>query len=525
VIRRPRRAAPSLALVACAAILAGACSGGSAPSAGGPTAARPAVTGVPTAASAATPTPAPVAALRPYYQQRLRWTDCGGPYQCAELVVPMDYSRPAGSRIKISVIRLPAQGNAEPLGSLVINPGGPGVSGIDYARAARAVITRPVRDRYDIVGFDPRGVGKSSPVDCLSDKELDEFVALDGSPDDAQETRALVRQSQLFAEECATQTGPLLGHVDTRNVARDLDVLRAALGDRRLYYLGKSYGTFIGATYAELFPERVGRLVLDGAIDPGVTVEEMLLAQAGGFERALSAFVADCLPKPICPLSGSRSDGVDQVRTLLERLDREPLPTGQSRRLAQSMGILSVVAALYEEQGWPALAVALRLAFNGDGSVLLRIADLYLERRPDGRYNGNQNEAIYAVNCLDDPGDASPERIQRSLPRFRRAAPTFGEYLAWSALPCEYWPVRSSSAARRVTAAGAQPILVVGTTRDPATPYAWAVGLARQLESGVLLTYVGDGHTAYARGSSCIDSAVENYLVRGRAPRDGTRCT
>jgi pimeloyl-ACP methyl ester carboxylesterase len=355
---------------------------------------------------------------------------------------------------------------------------------------------------------------------------LDEFVALDGSPDDAQETRALVRQSQLFAEECATQTGPLLGHVDTRNVARDLDVLRAALGDRRLYYLGKSYGTFIGATYAELFPERVGRLVLDGAIDPSVSAEAMSLAQAGGFERALSAFVTDCLPQPICPLSGSRSDGVDQVRDLLERIDRQPLPTGQSRRLTQSLAILGVAAALYEEaQGWPALVVGLRLALNGDGSVLLRLADLYLDRRADGRYNGNQNEAIYAVNCLDHPGDASPEHIQGSLQRFRRVAPTFGEYLAWSALPCEYWPVRSAAVARRVAAAGAQPILVVGTTRDPATPYAWAVGLARQLESGVLLTYVGDGHTAYARGSSCIDTAVENYLVRGRAPRDGTRCT
>jgi pimeloyl-ACP methyl ester carboxylesterase len=423
------------------------------------------------------------------------------------------------------VIRLPADSFGQRVGSLVINPGGPGGSGIDYARVARVAITAPVRQRFDIVGFDPRGVGESSPVDCLTDRELDEFISGDASPDDAGERREAIRASQSFARGCARRTGDLLGHVATQNVARDLDVLRAALDDERLYYLGKSYGTFIGATYAELFPKRVGRLVLDGALDPRVNSEEMALAQARGFERALTAFVGDCLQRAICPLTGDRDQALDQVRALLQHLDRSSLRTGEPRRLTQSLAVLGVVAALYEEQqGWPALAVALRLALRGDGSALLQLSDIYTERTSDGRYRGNQNEAIYAVNCLDHPAAASPVDGDQVLQRFRAASPTFGEFLAWSELPCKYWPVPPVGTARPVAAPGAPPILVVGTTRDPATPYAWAQGLATQLQSGVLLTYVGDGHTAYARGSDCVDSAVEAYLVRGRAPRDGARC-
>jgi pimeloyl-ACP methyl ester carboxylesterase len=528
--RRPRRR-PAVALVAGAAVLAAACTGPAAPT--DPAAPQPG-NAAPTAAAGSAapmtgpmtaPTVASTTALRPFYEQRLRWRSCGGPYQCAELTVPMDYARPAGPRIQISVLRVPAQGRGKPLGSLVINPGGPGASGVEYAREARAAITAPVRERYDIVGFDPRGVGQSSPVDCVGDAELDQFVAMDGSPDNSAETRALIRVSQSFAEECARRSGALLNHVGTESVARDLDILRAALGDEQLHYLGKSYGSFIGATYAQLFPTRVGRLVLDGAVDPSLDIEEKSLAQAAGFEQALAAFVADCQPQAFCPLRGGQAQGIRQVRDLLEQLDRRPLPTGEERRLTQSLGVLGVIVPLYEgRQGWPVLAVALRGAFAGDGSTLLRLADLYLNRRSDGRYDDNQNEAIIAVNCIDQPGNAPPEQIQASLPRFRRASPTFGDYLAWGSLPCEYWPARPAGAARPITAAGAKPILVVGTIRDPATPYDWAVGLARQLKSGVLLTYVGDGHTAYARHSACIDGAVENYLLRGRPPRDGTRC-
>jgi len=518
----------ALALVVSAALLAGACSGGGPPptSGAGPAGSAPAGSpraGTPGTAPAADP--AQSAALRRFYEQRLRWEVCGGLYRCARLEVPVDYGRPSAGTIRISVIRVPAEGPGDRIGSLIVNPGGPGVSGVDYARQARSVITRPVRQRYDIVGFDPRGVGESAPVDCLDDRELDRFLGIDGSPDNEAEKQALIRESRSFAEACGRQAAGLLRHVSTADVARDVDVLRAVLGEPRLYYLGASYGTFIGATYAELFPGRVGRLALDGAVDPGVSGEEVSLVQARGFEQALTAFVADCLPRRICPLTGSRSQGVQQIRALLAQIDRTPLPTGESRRLTQSLAVLGIVAPLYSKsQGWPALAVALRRALRGDGSVLLQLADFYTDRTSDGRFKSNQNEAIYAVNCLDQPVNASPARIERLLPRFRQASPTFGDYFAWSPLPCGYWPVPATGRPHPIAAPGAPPILVIGTTGDPATPYAWAQGLARQLRSGVLLTYVGDGHTAYAASSACINTAVETYLLSGRPPRDGTRC-
>jgi len=511
------------ALVASAALFIGACSGDpSAPPAGSGAGADR----TPTVTATAPLGSAQSAALRRFYEQKLRWEVCGGPYRCAQLTVPVDYGRPSGPTIQISVIRVPAEGPGERIGSLVVNPGGPGVSGIEYARQASIAITAPVRQRYDIVGFDPRGVGESAPMDCLDDRETDRFLGVDGSPDDEAEKQALIRASRSFADACGRRAAGLLGHVATTNVARDLDVLRAALGERRLYYLGASYGTFIGATYAELFPNRVGRLALDGAVDPAVTGEDAALAQARGFERALSAFVADCLPRRICPLSGSSRQAVQQIRDLLAGIDRAPLRTGESRRLTQPLAVLGMAAALYSKrQGWPALTVGLRLAFDGDGSVLLQLADFHTDRTSDGRFASNQNEAIYAVNCLDQPGSSSPAAIEKVLPRFREASPTFGEYVAWSSLPCAYWPVPATGRAHPIAGPEAPPILVVGTTRDPATPYAWAQGLARQLRSGVLLTYVGDGHTAYAGSSDCINSAVETYLLSGRPPRDGTRCT
>jgi pimeloyl-ACP methyl ester carboxylesterase len=469
--------------------------------------------------------PARSPALRQFYEQRLRWEVCGGEFRCAQLRVPIDYAEPDGATIQIAVVRLPADGPGERVGSLVINPGGPGVSGISYARQARSQITAQVRERYDIVGFDPRGVGESSPVDCLNDRETDEFLSIDGSPDDATEKAELIRSSRSFAQACARRAAALLGHVSTPEVARDLDVLRSALGDQRLYYLGKSYGTLIGARYAELFPGRVGRLVLDGAVDPSVSGDEQNLAQVRGFEQALAAFVADCLRRSLCPLGGTRSQALRQVRGLLGQLDRFPLPTKQPRRLTQTLALYGMALPLYlGKDGWPALIVALRMAYAGDGSLLLHISDAYFDRGPDGRYESNQNEVFYAVNCLDQSMSTTPAEIERSLPRFRAASPTFGQHFAWSNLPCEYWPVRSTATARAVMGPAAPPILVVGTTRDPATPYAWAQGLARQLRSGVLLTYDGDGHLAYARGSRCVDGAVDRYLLRGQAPREGTRC-
>ncbi|MDP9417156.1 MAG: alpha/beta hydrolase [Actinomycetota bacterium] len=466
--------------------------------------------------------------LQKFYQQRVEWSECGDDFECARVAVPLDYDSPGAGSIELSVVRRPASGDEKDrIGSLLLNPGGPGVSGVDYARHADVVVSEDLREHFDIVGFDPRGVARSEPIRCLTDRELDEFVAADGSPDDPGEERELLDQAAGLAKGCQARSGRLLAHVGTRNAARDLDVLRAVLGDESLHYLGKSYGTLLGATYAELFPARAGRLVLDGAVDPTVPNEQFGRAQAAGFEQAMRAFVADCLERDDCPFDGDMAAGLQEIAVLLERIDEHPLPSsGSERRLTQGLAVAAVAAALYDEsQGWPILRTALGEAEQGEGTTLLRIADVYTDRQPDGRYSTNQNEAFYAVSCVDTPNGTADVDERRALAaEYAETAPLFGPYLAWGALPCASWPVPPEGKPGRIRAAGSPPILVVGTTRDPATPHVWAVGLVDQLDAGVLLSWDGDGHTAYRRGSSCVDEIVDTFLLRGETPEDGRRC-
>jgi pimeloyl-ACP methyl ester carboxylesterase len=476
-----------------------------------------------TAGATASPSSAPTADLSRFYTQRPRWTGCGDRFECTRVRVPLDYADPTGRTIEISVNRLPARGGRR-TGSLVLNPGGPGASGLDYARAATSVVSGTVRQRFDIVGFDPRGVGESTPVRCLDDKETDTYLAADGSPDTAAEERRLAELSEAFGRRCAERSGALLAHVGTRDAARDLDVLRAVLGDAKLTYLGKSYGTYLGATYAELFPSRVGALVLDGALDPSLTNRDFSREQARGFETALRAFVDDCRRRSDCPLPAARDRALDRVAALLRAIDRRPLSGDRGRRVTEGLAVIGVLSALYDEQLWPLLRDALAEAQGGSGETLLLLADFYTDRDENGHYTNNSNDAIYAVSCLDRPEDGDVDSTRAAAAEFRRVAPRFGTYLAWSGLPCATWPYPAQGPPRRIAAAGARPILVVGTTRDPATPYAWSRALADQLESGRLLTYDGDGHTAYRRGSACIDRAVDAYLMDGTLPRDGTRC-
>ncbi|HET8615815.1 MAG TPA: alpha/beta hydrolase [Actinomycetales bacterium] len=477
----------------------------------------------------ASASPAPVPPdLGAFYDQKLTWAGCGGDFQCSHLTVPVDYAEPAGATLRLAIIRLRASDQRDRIGSLVINPGGPGGSGIDYARAARAVISERVREHYDVVGFDPRGVGESDPVQCLTDAQTDTLVASDPTPDDKAEVDTTVELFKGLAAGCEKRTGALLAHVGTKDAARDMDVLRAALGDPRLFYLGKSYGTFLGAVYAQEFPKNVGRMVLDGAIDPALSGEQVDLGQAKGFEQATRAFVADCVKGRDCPLGSDLDRGMERLRQLLHRLDSSPLPTNDpSRPLTEGLGSLGIAVAMYDEGYWPTLRAALAQALGGDGSALLQLSDVYTDRGSDGRYASNQNTVIYAVNCLDRPyrGDDPVAEAERNVTTFSKAAPTWGAFLAWSELPCAYWPVKPSTTPEPIHAEGSGPIVVVGTTRDPATPYAWAQGLAKELANGHLLTYSGDGHTAYRRGSRCIDKAVDAYLLRGDVPKDGTRCS
>lgn len=475
-----------------------------------------------TDAPAVTSRSAPSGPLARFTDQRLRWRDCRDGFECTRLVVPVDYSNPRGGTLSLAVVRLPARGDAK--ASLVLNPGGPGSSGVDYARAAARVVSPDVRERFDVVGFDPRGVGRSRPVECLSDRELDRFLAADGSPDDPAEEQALDRVSRALGAGCLADRPGLVDHVGTRDVARDLNVLRAALGDRRLHYLGKSYGTLIGTTFAERFPRRVGRLVLDGVLDPALNGEEVAYGQAVGFQRAFRAFLSDCLRRISCPLSGSADQAQAQVGRLLDDVDAQPLRGEPDRLVTQSLAVLGFAAAMYAEGTWPVLRRAIGEALRGEGRTLLALADFYSDRGPDGRYTTNAVEALYAVNCLDRPEASDLDAFRIAASRAEAASPVFGPFIAWGSLPCATWPVPAQGAPHAVRAEGARPILLVGTTRDPATPYAWARSTARALESGRLLTMVGDGHTAYRKGSACIDRAVDSYLLDGALPARGTRC-
>ncbi|WP_337062431.1 alpha/beta hydrolase [Kineococcus sp. G2] len=509
-----RRPAPVL-VTAATALLLGGCS----LVAGGEPDAEPVGTASPVVSEAAADP-----ALAAFYDQDLEWADCGGGFECTRLTVPVDYADPTGATASLAVVRSRTSATGEDrLGSLVLNPGGPGASGVEYARAARNVLTEEVREHFDVVGFDPRGVGGSDPLRCLPDEEVDEFLAADPTPDDAAEVRRLQRLTAELGEGCVA-SGELAAHVDTRTAAKDLDVLRAALGDDRLSYLGKSYGTYLGALYAEQFPQRVGRFVLDGAIDPSLSSEEVNAGQAAGFEVALRSYVRDCLEREECPLSGDVEAALGQVRALLSSLDAEPLPTSSGRELTQGLAYYALAYPLYAPSLWPRLTEALTAAFGGDGTALLALADAYASRSADGRYANNSSTVIHAVNCLDRADEQTPEEVRASVPEFEAASPTFGAFLAWGGLACAEWPVPAVGPAEPVDAAGAAPILVVGTTRDPATPYAWAQGLAEQLDSGRLLTYDGDGHTAYRTGSACVDEAVDAYLLAGELPEEGARC-
>ncbi|CAM5409620.1 alpha/beta hydrolase [Streptomyces viridifaciens] len=514
------------------AVSAGGCSGGPSVASGGPGPSDSTDSAVPGATSAVTPLePLPTAAtaaLAPYYAQRPTWQPCDGGFECTTFRVPMDYDRPGDGDLTLSAARaaVEAAGSGDSrVGSLLLNPGGPGGSAIEYLEAVARTYDRAVRARYDLVGLDPRGVGRSNPVSCLSGDRMDAFTSADLAPGDQRAIDALVAADKEFAEGCRKQAGPVLGHLSTVEAARDMDVLRALLGDERLNFVGKSYGTFLGATYAGLFPSRVGRVVLDGAMDPALDSVTGNRTQAGGFETAWAAFAKDCAKREDCPFGRTEQQVGEQLTALLAAVHANPLRSSDhGRRLTGSQATTGVVQALYAEFLWPELRTALSDAKAGDGTGLLKLSDAYYGREADGSYP-NMMFANAAVNCLDLPAPfRSPEDVQRAVPDFERASPHFGRDIAWMALTCAYWPVRATGAAHTIRAAGAAPIVVVGTTRDPATPYDWARSLAGQLESGRLLTYDGDGHTAYGRRSTCVDGAVNRFLLTGEAPEQDRRC-
>jgi pimeloyl-ACP methyl ester carboxylesterase len=467
--------------------------------------------------------------LARYYQQHLDWQSCDNGFQCARLLVPFDYTHPGKDRFDLPVVRLPAAQPSQRIGALVINPGGPGGSGVQYALGARSEFPRAALARFDIVGIDPRGVAGSKPaLACMTGPQLDTYLATSEMPADQAQQDQVVTQARLYAARCQQNSGKLLPYVSTRNAARDLDVLRAALGEPRLTFLGKSYGTYLGAWYAQVFPKRVRALVLDGAVDPATTAVQADLVQAEGFQVAFGSFTAWCLARADCPLRTGPATTAGQAAARLQAL----LVRANSRPLASQLGtgqvadgallLNGVAAGLYSKSTWPVLRTGLAGAFGGDGSVLLQLANLLLERNRDGTYS-NLVDADTAISCVDRPWPRPLAAWRAAASAAARAAPLFGAPIVWGNLPCAYWPVPSDPLPA-ITAAGAPPILVVGTTRDPATPYRWAQALARDLSSGVLLGWNGDGHTAYGQGSACVDTIVNDYLISLKVPRSGTVC-
>ena len=466
------------------------------------------------------------AALEPFYSQVLVWSDCGDGLQCSTANAPLDWTDPAAGEIELALVRHPATGS-DRLGSLLVNPGGPGASGYDFVKESVDYATdKSLQAAYDIVGFDPRGVGRSSAVACYDASQMDEYLY--GIPAAERGTDAWISELEAaasdFGSACETETGALLGHVDTVSAAHDLDLLRAILGDTKLNYLGYSYGTFLGATYAELYPSKVGRMVLDGAVDPSTSNFEVTRVQAQGFESALRAYLADCLAGTSCPFTGTVDQAMATIGSLLDSVDANPITGSDGRKLGSSALLTAIIYPLYQANAWTYLSEMLTSVMKGEADYAFQFADAYNGRGSDGTYLDNSTEAFTAINCVDYTYNDDPASMRAQAAEIEASAPTIGKYMTFGDISCANWPYKFEGERSEIRAEGAAPILVVGTTNDPATPYVWAQNLAEQLESGQLVTFEGEGHTAYNKSNSCVNDAVDNYLLKGTVPAEDPMC-
>ncbi|MGA5766089.1 alpha/beta hydrolase [Streptomyces pseudogriseolus] len=478
-------------------------------------------------------------------RQQLDWTACPAPdeaqgggappsplpgargqWECATLKAPLDWDDPDGDTIGLALIRVRSSGpGSERIGSLIFNFGGPGGSGVTTLPAFGQEYAT-LRTRYDLVSFDPRGVGRSAPVTCEDDQQLDEHFQQDGTPDDSAERTELVEGTEEFNAACKDNSGRILPHVRTTDAARDLDLMRQVLGDDKLSYFGISYGTELGGVYAHLFPDRVGRAVFDAVVDPAQNYEQASLGQARGFQRALDNYAEDCVSQAEeCPVGDSAQDVKDRITRLLRDLDRRPIPGILPRQLTETMATSGIAQALYSKDFWQFLTDGLEQAYDGDGTILMVLADSMNGRGENGEYS-NLVPANVAINCADAKPRYTPADVERLLPEFRKASPVFGDFMAWGLITCTDWAVQGAADHPDVAAPAAAPILVIGNTGDPATPYEGARSMAKALGEGVgvELTYDGQGHGAYNSEDRCVRNAVHGYLLDGEVPEAGTVC-
>jgi len=465
-----------------------------------------------------------------FYSQDLAWVDCGDGVECAVARAPIDWDAPADGAVEVALVKHLATGTRQ--GSLLLNPGGPGGSGWDFVYySGDFVAGASVVDSFDIVGWDPRGVGQSTPVTCYTDP-ADKDDQLYGTFDSDYDTQGWIDELTVemkdYADACAANTGELLGNLDTVSNVKDMDMLRAVLGDEKLNYLGYSYGTYFGTVYAELFPERVGRFVLDGALDPLMSDFESLKFQMAGFDSALRAWMAYCQGEDGCPFTGSVDTGLSQVRSVLDTVDDQALENYDGRVLDSATLTTGIIQNLYSQSYWSNLVSLFADLREGDPTIAFASADSY-NQRDGGTYDSRANDVYVTATCVDGDFASDPATTLERIAEIDAAAPILGKYATYDDfavldVACSNWPYPRADLPTSFEAEGAGPILVIGTTNDPATPYASSVSLADQLSSGVLLSYTGEGHTIYNQGVACIDDVVDDYFVNGTVPSADPMC-
>lgn len=489
---------------------------------------------------------APAAQLQKFYDQQVVWESCAGveavseitegatdapKYSCATIAVPLDYANPAGETISLQLVRHSNDGEVKT--PLLYNPGGPGGSAVaGLPNMVEHTFTNDVQAKYDLVAVDPRGVGTSTPVQCLTAEETDNVraglsIAGEELPESADDDfSAVVAEAEKYSAKCLQNSPGIAAHADTNSVVADFDVVRAALGQEKLHYFGFSYGTYIGALYADTFPQRVGRMVLDGAVDPALNVDEIADGQAEGFENVIKHFLeVSAAADADFPFRGA--DAGAMLVKWWKQVDEQPLRTADSDRpLTGTLLRSAILGGLYSEDYYQFVAAAIKIAYSdADGSELLNLADLISERRTDGSYKDNSADAFNVVNALDYLPVGGPVEWQAHADKLEATYPIVGEMFGGASAGLAGWKIKSKDTKRVVSAEGAAPILVVGTTHDPATPYQWSVELAKQLRSARLISQEGWGHGAYGQDAGdCLRLTVDKYLLGGQVPTQDLHC-
>ncbi|MDA0259624.1 MAG: alpha/beta hydrolase [Actinobacteria bacterium] len=445
--------------------------------------------------------------IKDYKSQELNWRDCYDGFECSSFKVPIDYEKIDNQNFTLRALRHNALDQENKLGSIVVNPGGPGGSATSYAYNAEYILSKEINEKYDIVGFDPRGINKSGEIRCLTDDEEDDFLNADASDGRAGSIVALSVISKDFAEKCAKAAGSKLGHYSTLEAAKDMEILRILLNEKKLNFLGKSYGTYLGTLYAALYPESVGRMVLDGAVSPNVSMREQQLAQAVAFDRALNNFLA----------TQKRFKLADIKRLLLEA-ETNPMKSSDGRFASESIAITAIATTLYDSgDGRRNLnKMLVQTITKRNPTEMFKQADTYNNRDSSGNYYSNQTDVSIIINCLDWEEPRTIEEMASNRGEFIKAAPIFGPYLYLAGLPCKYWKSEPQLPPVPLKNIDTTPVLVIGVTSDPATPYEWAQDLAKVFTNGKLLTLNGDGHTGHNQGNICIDSVVDSYFLTGK---------